>query len=43
MIVGPMEREAYDVNRKFLERFPIVAEANGCELRRIRGRSDAQR
>jgi hypothetical protein len=43
MIVGPTEREAYDVNQQFIERFPIVAEADGYQLRRIRDRSVAQR
>jgi uncharacterized membrane protein len=35
VILGPMEREAYAVNDRFLSQFPVVAEGGGYQLRRI--------
>jgi hypothetical protein len=43
IVVGPMEREAFDVNQRFIERFPLVREAGEYELRRIRDRNVARR
>ena len=35
VVLGPLEREAYQVNDQFLSRFPVVAEAGGHQLRRV--------
>jgi hypothetical protein len=43
IVVGPMERQAFDVNQRFIDRFPLVGEAGGYELRRIRDRNVAHR